>query len=358
MVCSIAPFSAWIDGDNTATQGGYPFTLDTAVELTFDPGNVSTARHDRIIAWVKDDTYDSSGYTEGSVEILKGNTTTGVATALPDNAMLLYDVEVPVGASAGGSGITFSSAATDERVYTTASGGVVPVVSEAARDAIASPHKGALAYREDTDWVERHDGTQWRPTGIPIVSSVGNLSLITDPIQGDLAMVTSVDKLYRYTGSAWVRHSAGDIIAYGSRISSTSSSSSTHEVLLLNSGYQVYDGRMYEISTSALHGYSADIGLFIAFYLTYTTNGSTPDSGSSVLSGTYVQSAVSNGYTATGIGTISTVYKPSSDHTLKLCLVITGVGSGSYYAFATTNSRIHIKVVDLGDAVTATGTIP
>lgn len=164
MVCSVAPFNAWIDGTNTSTQGGYLFCLDATENITFDAGNASTARVDRIIARVKDNPYDGSGATAGEVAYWKGSVTTGAATALPANSLLLYEVTVPAGTTAGGGGINFSTATVDKRVYTAASGGIPPIYSSTDRSGITTPANGSLIYRSDTDTYERYNtsGATWR----------------------------------------------------------------------------------------------------------------------------------------------------------------------------------------------------
>jgi hypothetical protein len=205
MVCSIAPFNAWIDGTNTSTQSGYPFCLDATVNITFDAGNASTVRTDRVIAIVRDNTYDGSGLTAGSVEYLKGNTTTGAATALPSNALLLYEVAVQAGVNAGNGGINFSTYSTRKFTWTTASGGVLPVDSQTERDAISNPWSGCTVFRTDLKAHETFDGSIWRTLGMPVVSSYANLSTISNPFTGQSAMVSGTLLGYVYSGSQWSR---------------------------------------------------------------------------------------------------------------------------------------------------------
>lgn len=354
MVCSIAPFSAWIDGTSTATQGGYPFTLNATVNLTFDPGNAATIRTDRIVAWVKDDTYDSSGATAGSVEIVKGNTTTGAANAVPANAMLLYEVAVPVGASAGGAGINFSTAVTDSRAYTSASGGVVKVANSTQRDAIASPYPGMLAYREDVGWMERYV-TTWRPVGVPSVASVANLSLITNPSSGDLAVVTASGLLYRYNGSAWVIASSGFIVARGTRATNTTAQATAHGILRI-SGIPVLAGRQYRIYTGVLHALSTVNNDYVEFTIKYTTNGSDASVASNVMDGASAYGSLTNVFSINDMGPIQTVYTPATDHNLSIALCIARVqGTGNVNAFGDAGRLIQLVVEDIGLAVTSTG---
>ncbi|HSN23130.1 MAG TPA: hypothetical protein VLS45_03030, partial [Methylomicrobium sp.] len=165
MVASIAPFNAWIDGSNSTVQGGYLFCSDTSTNITFDAGNAATTRYDRIIARVKDNIYDGSGGTTGEVAYLKGNTTTGAATALPSNSLLLKEIAVPAGASAGGGGINFGTQTVDKVVYTVAAGAVNPIANATDRTAIATPHDGAVISRTDLDALQVFDGSAWKPVG-------------------------------------------------------------------------------------------------------------------------------------------------------------------------------------------------
>lgn len=201
MVATIAPFTAWIQG-SSATQGGYPFVSDDDVDITFDAGEAGNARVDRVIARVYDDTYDASGFVQGAVEYLKGQSG-GSASTVPANSILLWEISVPAGASAGGTPINFANAV-DKRPFTSANGGTLPVATATIRDALTNTYDGKVIYRQDRDWVEIHNGTSWKVMNVPKVASFANLSLITSPTTGDLAVTSDTKNLYQYSGSAWV----------------------------------------------------------------------------------------------------------------------------------------------------------
>ena len=109
---------------------------------------------------------------------------------------------VPAGASAGGGGVNFANAV-DQRVYTTAQGGITPVKSNAEMAAIVSPHESMTVYRTDLDTLYIYDGTTWRAKGVPNVASAANLSAIDNPYDGLTAVTRDTDALYIYSGSTW-----------------------------------------------------------------------------------------------------------------------------------------------------------
>jgi hypothetical protein len=109
---------------------------------------------------------------------------------------------IPAGASAGGGGVNFANAV-DQRVYTSAAGGVIPVASNTAMAAISNPYEGMTVYRTDIDVLYVHDGTNFKARGQATVSSSANLSTINNPYDGMIAVTRDVDAIYVYNGSAW-----------------------------------------------------------------------------------------------------------------------------------------------------------
>lgn len=201
MVATIAPLTAWIQG-SSATQGGYSFVSDDDVDITFDAGEGGNARVDRVIARVYDDTYDASGFVQGTVEYLKGQSG-GSASTVPSNSILLWEISVPAGASAGGTPINFANAV-DKREYTAANGGVLPVKSTTVRDALTNLYSGKLVWRVTEEWLEYHNGTNWRVAGIPIVSSFASIStLIPNPRTGMLVVTQDTGNVYERFSSSW-----------------------------------------------------------------------------------------------------------------------------------------------------------
>lgn len=202
MVARVAPLKVIIPNGVSAALGPYLLISDANVDITFDAGEASVPRVDRIIARAYDNTNDGSGSTTGSVYYLKG-TSGGSATALPVNSILLYEMTIPAGASAGGGGVNFANAV-DQRVYTTAAGGIIPVASNAAMSAVSNPYEGMAVYRTDLDVLYIHDGTNFKARGSANVSSSANLSTINNPYDGMIAVTRDTDAVYVYNGSTWV----------------------------------------------------------------------------------------------------------------------------------------------------------
>lgn len=202
MTCRINPGKVVVPNGVSSSLGPYVLVSDSTVDIEFDAGEASVPRTDRIIARVYDDTNDGSGSTEGSIEYLKGQAS-GSATSLPTNSILLYDMVVPAGASAGGGGINFANAV-DQRLYTTANGGVIPILNNTQLTNVSNPYEGMFAFRKDNDFLMYYDGSAWRPAGQISVPSESNLtSSNLNPVDGTLAVTRDNDALFVYNGSAW-----------------------------------------------------------------------------------------------------------------------------------------------------------
>ena len=206
MVARVSAGKCVIGNGVSSSLGPYLLVSDANVDITFDADEAAVPRVDRIIARVYDDTNDASGLTEGSVYYLKG-TAGGSATALPTNSILLYEMTIPAGASAGGGGVNFANAV-DQRVYTAASGGIFTVKSNTEMAAITSPYEGMTVYRTDLDVLYIYDGTTWRSRGTANVASSANLSDINNPYDGAMAVTRDTDAVYVYNGSSWVQPKA------------------------------------------------------------------------------------------------------------------------------------------------------
>ncbi len=220
MVARIAPVKVVIANTVSAALGPYLLVSDANVDITFDAGEASVPRVDRIIARAYDNTNDGSGDTKGAIEYLKGQAS-GSATALPANSILLYEMTVPAGASAGSGGLTFANAV-DQRVYTVANGAVFPVASNTAMGNITSPYEGMTIYRTDLDVLYVYDGTTWRARGVANVASSANLTSINNPYDGQIAVTRDTDAVYVYNGSTWAQPKSyfvplGRIVASGTQ---------------------------------------------------------------------------------------------------------------------------------------------
>ncbi|MEV4179948.1 hypothetical protein AB0J28_00695 [Streptosporangium canum] len=156
---NVTPFIAIVDGTSNALQGQILVVIDANELLTFSAGEAAVSRTDRVVLQVRDNSFDASGSTDARVVVVKGNTSTGAANAVPASSLLLWEVTVPIGASS----ITFSSARTDRRVW---AGTMlrIPVNSQAERNALPAV-PGLEVTRLDTGNVEQYWSGAWRTMG-------------------------------------------------------------------------------------------------------------------------------------------------------------------------------------------------
>lgn len=162
MSVSVAAFAGWVDGGVSDAQGGYPFFLDAGKTLAIAAGHASLVRVDTVVAQVRDNAYDASGFTDARVYVVQGTPGAG-APAVPQSAIPLRDISVHAGASSGSGGLTGANLSTDRRQYVTGLGGCLPVSSQAERDAL-SAGIGQHVYRLDTTAVEVLTATGWVPS--------------------------------------------------------------------------------------------------------------------------------------------------------------------------------------------------
>jgi hypothetical protein len=163
MTANVSAFRAYIDGTSSTLQGGYLFVNDNNYLVTFADGEAAVNRVDRVAAVVYHNVYDASGLTVADIVYVKGQAS-GIANAIPQNALLLWEVTVLAGRNSGNGGINFSTASVDKRVYTAAAGGIIPVADATARDALTK-YAGLVVWRKDLNSLEGTDGTFWSGVG-------------------------------------------------------------------------------------------------------------------------------------------------------------------------------------------------
>jgi len=208
----VAPFQLVLQSGRAAAAGTYVCTLDATydVNILSTPANPTNPRNDLIVAR-QSDTF----YTDGTspFEILH---IVGTPAGSPSDPAIggssdhipLARVRVDAGATT-----IVSGKITDLRgsghakslvggIYAVAAGGILPVASQAERDALTGIYGGFAVWRSDRGWVEIYTGSGWRVQGVPHCTSVADLSAITSPYTSQLAVV--VDRIYRYTGTGWV----------------------------------------------------------------------------------------------------------------------------------------------------------
>lgn len=203
MVARVSEIKAVVSNSISLTLGPYLVVSDANTDITFDAGEASVPRVDRIIVRVRDNTNDGSGSTAGSVEYLKGQAS-GAATAMPSNSLLLYEMTIPAGASAGGGGVNFANAV-DKRDYTVAAGGTFPVSSNTAMSGIGNAYEGQLVYRTDLDALFSYDGSSWIAKSQVSVASSASLTNINNPWDGLVAVARDTHRVWIYNGSTWAQ---------------------------------------------------------------------------------------------------------------------------------------------------------
>lgn len=189
-----------VDPALTSTQGPYLCALPTDETHTLTAAHGTFPRKDITILRVYDNDEDSSGLRLVRSEYIAGTASASPAEpAVPAGAIRLATIDVPQ--SGGG-----SATVTINMPFTVASGGILPVRTQAERDAL-SAFNGFVVYRQDRDWLEVHDGTAWRVQGVAVCSSTADRdSAITSPYNGQFAVTTDTGILWRRGASAWFEY--------------------------------------------------------------------------------------------------------------------------------------------------------
>lgn len=201
---SVSAFQAVIQSTRAAAAGAYVVTNDAAktINILSTPAHASLARNDLIIVHQSDTFYgdaDSQMRIRQVVGTPSGSPADPSLAAYPD-ALTLARVRV----NAAASSITNGNITDLRSGFTVALGGLLPIPNQSTRDALTGIYDGLSIYRQDRDWTEIYNGSVWRVQGVALVSSVGDLSAITSPYAGQLAINTADSLTYRHTGSAWV----------------------------------------------------------------------------------------------------------------------------------------------------------
>lgn len=185
-----------VDPALTTAQGPYWVALPADETHTLTAAHATLARKDITVLRVYDHTEDSSGLRLGRSEYVVGTAGSGSIPTIPAGSFKLSTIDVP--ASGGGSPVV-----TLDFPFTVASGGLLPVRSEAERTALVTPYDGCAIYRRDRDWIEVYDGAGWEVQGTAVVSSFADLSAITSPYNGQLVYNTALNVMYKRAGGAW-----------------------------------------------------------------------------------------------------------------------------------------------------------
>lgn len=196
----VAPFRAVLQSSRGG--GAYILCLDAIKDINIlgtAPADASNPRHDLIVAQ-QSDAYFADANSDMVVRHIVGTPaatpTDPTVTGSPDY-ITLGRIVVPANATT----ITNADIQSFDVARTVAAGGILPVTDATARAGVASPYAGQAVYRLDTKRVEVHDGTDWRVPSIPVVAATSEIS---NPITGQLIMLSSTNIVQRWTGTAWV----------------------------------------------------------------------------------------------------------------------------------------------------------
>ncbi len=181
------------------TQGCYPVVITAPEALTFADGDASNPRIDCVMLVIRDDPYDSTGFTDVRCIVVQGTPAASpVSPALPTEASLrLWDVRVEAGVSAGSGGIDWNTKKTDRRLYCVSLGGI---------GIGNNPGTYAGQWRDSggsTGTLSRYNGTAWESA---VRLDTGGQIVIGDTnLRRDGANVLATDDLFRV-----YRAAAGD----------------------------------------------------------------------------------------------------------------------------------------------------
>jgi hypothetical protein len=187
----------------------------------------------------------------------------------------------------------------------------------------------------------------------PFTNATTRDAAITVPVEGMLQYLADVKRFCWYNSTAWP-WLPGTIIARANRATSSSATTTEIGVLRLPVG-SLPAGQTVLIKTSPLALISSVGNDTVSALMRYTTDGSTPSTGSTIMPETTVQRRL----TGTAIDescVVCAAYTPGAAVNLTVLLtVIRGGGSGNAQIYASSTKHIEIMVVAAGTDPTDTG---
>lgn len=177
--------------------GTYDVALTVIETHSLTPADVTNPRKDIVVGRV----YDEDESANGGLRLYRTEYLVGTPgpspaeQSVPVGAFKIATIDVPK----VGSG---SAAVTNNYAFTVAAGGVLPVRSQAERDAISNPGNGLTVHRMDKGWQEHHDGTAFRV--YPNIVSFGSTAEFTGPGNGQVGYHVPTHKFWEYITSQWV----------------------------------------------------------------------------------------------------------------------------------------------------------
>lgn len=194
----VSAFQLFLQGGRSTASGVYICSVDATVDINIlsTPANATNPRDDLIIVQVSDTFYGDS--TPSKLEVKQVVGTPAASPAVPSvsgSGDYIVLAKVRVGASV----TTITNAnITDLRtsghanslsagLYSVAVGGILPVATQAQRDALTGLYEGLVVDRADLDGFNRYDGSGWRHFVRPTDASVATSQSTTATSYGDLA---------------------------------------------------------------------------------------------------------------------------------------------------------------------------
>lgn len=340
------------------TQGCYPVVITAPEALNFSDGNASNPRIDSVMLVVRDDPYDSTGFTDIRCIVVEGTPASSpVAPALPTTASLrLWDVRVDAGVSAGGGGINWATKVTDRRSYTTAVGGI---------GIGAVPGAYAGQWRDgggSVGTLSRYNGSAWE-SAIRLDSG-GQLLIGDSNLRRDAAGTLATDALFRIyrpnaTDNSLSIRKSGDTAsrflmdASGFMSWGPGGTTSTDTTLYRSGADQLKtDSKFTAEVEAATTGFSNGSGWSSSF-IARKTCGSVWITIETTRTGADVNSTAEGNITDQTIGTIPSGYRPTSFTTEG----VASHGSGSGSAIIGTSGIVTLRTwsangqIQTGDVV-------
>lgn len=157
MTLTLQPGAAIIT-PSVSENGSYRAALGSALPIALPARDATYSRRDLVVARVHDADVDSSGLYEATIEVIEGTPAAAPQIpATPSGALPLWVATVPV---------TGTVALSDQRVWTSALGGVITCTSS-TRPSGAGLRAGQLIYEIDTSQVWAWSGASWQMVAEP-----------------------------------------------------------------------------------------------------------------------------------------------------------------------------------------------
>ncbi|MET9372971.1 hypothetical protein ABZX98_02290 [Streptomyces sp. NPDC002992] len=199
MAATVSEGRAVIQGD--ISQGAYPVALPMAQQVAFVEGDAQYRRIDLVVLRIYDRLYEGTR-NEAVVEVIQGQAgPTPKAPLAPPRSLPLYEVTVPIGASAGNGGIPWNTSLKDLRTSVVSAGGILPVEGAVTPGAYPGQYQDVDLPNSQ---LQRWDGGKWvaypQALGGIVPTSV---STSTPGTYNGQYRATTAGPLQRWTGTAW-----------------------------------------------------------------------------------------------------------------------------------------------------------